>query len=604
MKLGDQPPSIVWATRAGPYHNPYEVYSFSSVRFCHFIGDRDYAAIARTRSSPSLGELMAGYASWEPVASLPPVSSMASALDGVGDKTSFLQNCTTSPLTEDQAQQLSRTVERRWFYQLYLEGLPAWGMVGTEGDPVAEDPNEVQPRVFTKSFLRVTLDDLGELVKVDLVSDPASLKLIEAGVSYNFQLAIEYLRVVSSNNKGEKFDQYIDHEFFSSAIRKNSTINSLAEAIFVILLAGNVAYKLWKHTRIVSNSGDVEKGTAPLLRTDSTVHKLDPEEVFAPPSRVGLLAVLVGNGWHLLVWVFVMTLYFIDTNSLEYGPGGRLGIMVYGYAATSVVAGYTSAFYLKQQQSREGMESCKESWKITMIMTAILVPLITAIIVTIISVAAISMKNIGIMSTQVALRLLILWLCLAVPSIIVGTYLGRWNQTNCGNPISSFLALSIPPSKNLRSKWVSACIAACIGGILSLSVMLVELHYMMTSVWMYHWYKYLLVSWTDLAVLLLLVIITGSTSVVWTMMMLHTPDMSRSWQWNAFISSASTGGFLFLYSVYFFSRDLLVDGIFSTIHYFATMFLVSLGAALVCGAVAHYATCRFVEFLYSNIKAA
>ena len=40
------------------------------------------------------------------------------------------ETCTTKPLTLQEADHFAKAIQHRWFYQMYLDDLPVWGMVG------------------------------------------------------------------------------------------------------------------------------------------------------------------------------------------------------------------------------------------------------------------------------------------------------------------------------------------------------------------------------------------------------------------------------------------------------------------------------------------
>ena len=42
----------------------------------------------------------------------------------------MVETCTTPPLTATQLQLFATAAEDQWFYQMYVDDLPVWGMVG------------------------------------------------------------------------------------------------------------------------------------------------------------------------------------------------------------------------------------------------------------------------------------------------------------------------------------------------------------------------------------------------------------------------------------------------------------------------------------------
>lgn len=74
------------------------------------------------------------------------------------------------------------------------------------------------------------------------------------------------------------------------------------------------------------------------------------------------------------------------------------------------------------------------------------------------------------------------------------------------------------------------------------------------------------------------------------------------WWWRSIIAPGSSGIYLFLYSMYYFSTKLhMADGT-SVLLYFGYMGLVSLLFFVLTGAIGYHATFRFVHKIYGSIK--
>lgn len=121
--------------------------------------------------------------------------------------------CTAPPLTKQQAQQFQKAIQHRWFYQMYLDDLPVWGMVGemlqsplalpagskekddlARLDHAADIPDEaltrdLSPYIYTTRNLVISYNR-DRIVKVDLTSDPKSLVLVKEGAKLTFTLKV------------------------------------------------------------------------------------------------------------------------------------------------------------------------------------------------------------------------------------------------------------------------------------------------------------------------------------------------------------------------------------------------------------------------------
>lgn len=92
--------------------------------------------------------------------------------------------CTlTQPLTPSQAKQFQTAIQHQWFYQMYLDDLPVWGMVGEMKESQAGTP---EPYVYTKRVLVIQYNQ-DRIIRVDLHSIAESLVLVKAGISLTFE---------------------------------------------------------------------------------------------------------------------------------------------------------------------------------------------------------------------------------------------------------------------------------------------------------------------------------------------------------------------------------------------------------------------------------
>jgi transmembrane 9 superfamily protein 3 len=291
--------------------------------------------------------------------------------------------------------------------------------------------------------------------------------------------------------------------------------------------------------------------------------------------------------------------------------------MIYVYAGTSGVAGFAAARYLTQQ--RPGAGDGDGAAVRTGVATALLVPVCVAAVGAILAAIAAPTGVIGVVSVPGVLRLLSLWLLVVVPSHVAGALVGRWHRAQCGDRASTFLTISIPPYERDRRRRLTVAphnfiaarprcvLALCIlsVGLIAFGALFVKSHYIMTGLWKYMRY---LVSWTSLTALILLLAVICALSAVLVPLSFAayppSPATPGAWQWHAFVGAASTGGYVFLYSVAFFVNKTHLEGSFGVAHYFGTMSLISAGIALACGAAGHWAACRYVTLLYSHSKVA
>jgi transmembrane 9 superfamily protein 3 len=210
----------LWVNKVGPYANPQEAYEYYALPYCapdtrHHPAD---GGLFNALRSHSLGERLGGHAlrhSGHDLVYPPEPDRVANALQdkifGVG----VLETCTTPPLTAAQVALFTTAAEDQWFYQMYVDDLPVWGMVGEmlpdlaaaagEGERFrtdlrhleeavahhAEHGGELKPYVYTKKTLHLGFN-ADRIVRVDLTSEPASLVEVKAGTELKFELDVQW----------------------------------------------------------------------------------------------------------------------------------------------------------------------------------------------------------------------------------------------------------------------------------------------------------------------------------------------------------------------------------------------------------------------------
>ena len=207
----------LWVNKIGPYANPQEAYEYYTLPFCapdtrhhpdRAAEDGEDGGLFNALRSHSLGERLGGNALRHSGHDL-----TYPAPDVVDGATGVLEMCTTPPLTEAQVALFTTAAEDQWFYLMYLDDLPVWGMVGemlpdlaaAKGEDFgndlrhleeavahhAEHGGEFRAYVYTKRTLHVSFNG-DRIVRVDLTSEPASLVEVKEGMKLKFELDVQW----------------------------------------------------------------------------------------------------------------------------------------------------------------------------------------------------------------------------------------------------------------------------------------------------------------------------------------------------------------------------------------------------------------------------
>merc|ERR1711865_711225 len=118
----------VWANKVGPYHNPQESYLYHSLPFCR--------PSKREQKARTLGDALEGNTLLNTGISLQFRSDVSDNKD-----TERVSMCTVE-LKADSAASFEFAISRQYWYQLYVDELPVWAMVGesTPSEAGSDEP--------------------------------------------------------------------------------------------------------------------------------------------------------------------------------------------------------------------------------------------------------------------------------------------------------------------------------------------------------------------------------------------------------------------------------------------------------------------------------
>jgi len=157
----------LWVNKVGPYANPQETYPYYSLPYCH---PEDGHKTDEADPNASISEVLSGHS----------LRLSGHHLYFAHDE-KLMTECKVT-LDAVTSKKFSDAVQNMWFYQMYLDDLPVWGMVGEQ----AEDKKAY---VYTKRKLTIAYND-NRIVEVNMTSE--GLALVEEGEDLTFATAIEW----------------------------------------------------------------------------------------------------------------------------------------------------------------------------------------------------------------------------------------------------------------------------------------------------------------------------------------------------------------------------------------------------------------------------
>jgi len=307
--------------------------------------------------------------------------------------------------------------------------------------------------------------------------------------------------------------------------------------------------------------------------------------VFRPPPQLVLFSALVGTGHQLAVLVLTVILLSM-AGTLYEDRGTIVTAFIVCYAFTSFIGGYGGGGYYARNDGK--------NWIKVMLLTASLFPGICFIIAFVLNFIAIGYGTLSVIPFGTVMAVLSLWIFLSFPLTLVGTIVGRnWNGT-ADNPCR----IHPVPRQIPEKKWyLHPLVNIVLGGILPFGSIFIEMYFIFTSFFLY---KYYYVYNFLILVYIILIIVSICVTIVSTYFLLNSEDYR--WQWTSFLSSASTGGYVFLYSIYYFFMKTKMSGFFQTCFYFGRMTMFCFGLGILCGAIGFIGTSVFVRRIYQNVK--
>ncbi|XP_046391984.1 transmembrane 9 superfamily member 3 [Ischnura elegans] len=548
---------VLWMNTVGPYHNRQETYAYFSLPFC--VGTKETIS----HYHETLGEALQG------------VELEFSGLD-----IEFKADISSTPyceilLTEEKQKAFIYAVKNHYWYQMYIDDLPVWGIVGE----VEENGGVYSHYIWThKKF------DIGyngkQIVDVNLTSENKVKLTLDAKIPFTYEVNWK-----KSNVKFEdRFDKYLDPNFFQHRIHWFSIFNSFMMVIFLVGLVSMILMRTLRKD-YARYSKDEELDDMERDLGDEYGWKQVHGDVFRPASHSMLFSALIGAGYQVTI-VTLSVIVFAILGELYTERGSLLSTAIFVYAATSPINGYFGG----SLYARTG----GKIWIRQMLLSAFMLPALvcgTAFFINFIAIYYHASRAIPF-GTMVAVTCICLFVIL--PLTAVGTVLGR---NLAGQPDFPCRVNAVPRPIPEKKWFMEPAVIVVLGGVLPFGSIFIEMYFIFTSFWAYKIYY---VYGFMLLVFIILMIVTVCVTIVCTYFLLNAEDYR--WQWTSFLAAASTSGYVYLYSFYYFFFKTKMYGLFQTAFYFGYMALFSIALGILCGTVGYIGTCVFVRKIYSTVK--
>ncbi|CAJ0576779.1 unnamed protein product, partial [Mesorhabditis spiculigera] len=548
---------VLWMNTVGPYSNRQETYTYFSLPFCR--GPKETIG----HYHETMGESLLG------------VELDFSGLE-IKYRTEVTKNVyCKKTLTTEEYKTFVYAVKNQYAYQMYLDDMPIWGMVG-------EVDNKVNPpafKIFTHKKLEIGYNGK-QIVDVNLTTDGR----VELRPNALLEFSYEVTWTKSDVKFQDRFDKFLDPSFFQHRIHWFSIFNSFMMVVFLVGLVWMILMRTLRRDYARYEKGETGDDLDADLG-DEYGWKQVHGDVFRPPALPMAFASLIGSGYHVFAVAIITTVLAI-VGEFYTERGSLLSASIFVYAACAPINGYAGG----SMYSRFG----GKHWIRQMLFGAFLLPSGVCGLAFLINFIAIYYHASRAIPFTVMLAVSAICLFVILPLTLVGTVLGR-NMGGQGDYPCRVNAVPrpIPDKKWFVQPWL-ICLA---GGVLPFGSIFIEMYFIFTSFWAYKIYY---VYGFMLLVLLILAIVTVCVTIVCTYFLLNAEDYR--WRWTSFAAGASTAFYVYLYAVYYFFFKTKMYGLFQTVFYFGYMGLFASGLGLMCGTIGYVGTAKFVRKIYQEVN--
>jgi len=322
---------------------------------------------------------------------------------------------------------------------------------------------------------------------------------------------------------------------------------------------------------------------------EETGWKLVHGDVFRPPTRGRtLLSVCVGTGLQIGTSVF-LTLMAAALRFLNpMRKGQTLSYVVILYMLSGSVAGFSSAKLYKFLHGK--------AWKRTTLLTAAAFPgvLFTLFVALNLFLHLSLGKASAAVSFWTMLLMFLLWVCISAPLVFIGAFFGyKANKIEVPTKTTQ-IARFIPDSNSWFVKFPHCALLA---GILPFASVAIELSFIMNALWINQIYYIM-----GFLIVVCFVFTLSCSTMAMVMCYCQLCNENHRWWWKSFFNGASTGFYLFVYSLWYLVVKLELVGFLSLVVYISYMGLICFAFALYCGGVAVISSFWFCKKIYAAVK--
>ena len=378
----------------------------------------------------------------------------------------------------------------------------------------------------------------------------------------------------------ERWDIYLQDQTKDSDIHWFSITNSVLIVLMLSFMVGVILMRALNRDISAYNEESIDD------LVEETGWKLVHGDVFRGPAQHPmLLSVLIGCGSQLFLMTLLMLVFACLGFLSPANRGGLLTALVFLFVFAGVVSGYKSARLYKLFDGKD--------WKQNAMLSALLLPGAVFSLGFTLNLILWSKQSVGAIPFTTLIALVLLWFGVSMPLTFIGSFFG-FSKAKYELPCK---AHQIPRQIPEQPWYMHPLLTMIVGGILPFGAIFIEVFFVMSALWMhtiYYVFGFLFL------VLFILVVTCAEISIVMCYFQLCSEDYA--WWWRSFFTSASVGGYIFVYSILFFSNKLELSDAISTALYFGYMGIISIAFSILTGTIGFEACFWFTTKIFGAIK--
>jgi len=405
---------------------------------------------------------------------------------------------------------------------------------------------------------------------------PSVLTSGQISITYSYTVTFKEDNSVKWSSRWD----YILDSMPHTNIQWFSILNSL---VIVLFLSGMVAMILLRTLhKDIARYNQIDSGED---AQEEFGWKLVHGDVFRPPRKGMLLAVLLGSGTQILCMAGI-TLVFACLGFLS--PANRGALMTCTlvlFVCLGTPAGYVSSRIYKSFGG--------EKWKSNVLLTSMLCPGIVFGHFFLMNLVLWYEDSSAAIPFLTLVALLALWFGVSVPLTFVGSFFG-FRKRPIEHPVRTN---QIPRQVPDQSCYTQPIPGVIMGGVLPFGCIFIQLFFVLNSIWsshVYYMYGFLFL------VFVILIITCSETTIL--LCYFHLCAEDYNWWWRSFLTSGFTAFYLAIYCVHYFITKLEIEGSASTFLYLGYTSIMVFTFFVMTGTIGFFSCLWFVRKIYSVVK--